>query len=345
MSAKRLVAKNLAAAFLAGPWCLDGLVERGAAACGQRDRWIGTLARRVLTAFPAAPATADAAALERFIEETRAFRRAWSALRASGELPLRSIFCTVATMLPSPWPVPALPTPGTLAAWLGLTPGELDWFADSQGREARVPGGPLRHYSYHWLRRRSGRPRLLEVPKPRLKSVQRRILRDLLNHIPPHDAAHGYRRGRSVVSYVTPHAGRAVVLHFDLCDFFPSVRASRIHALFRAAGYPSAVDRLLTGLCTNVVPWDAWRTVPLPPIHPHAGHPGHFGSPHLPQGAPTPRPRQPLRVPAGLSLGRSSACSRGELHALRRRPDLFRRRIPGAVLPAVPGCRLPCRAG
>jgi len=105
-------------------------------------------------------------------------------------------------------------------------------------------------------------------------------LHELLDCIPPHEAAHAYRRGRSVRSYAAPHAGRAIVLRFDLRDFFPSVRASRVHALFRSAGYPDPVAQLLTGLCTNVVPGEVRDAVPRPSSIIYAAS-------HLPQGAPT----------------------------------------------------------
>jgi RNA-directed DNA polymerase len=178
---------------------------------------------------------------------------------------------------PASWSVPSLITPGALAEWLGLQPRELDWFADCLGREAEVPSGPLRHYTYRWLRRRSGGVRLLEMPRARLKALQRRLLRDILEGIPPHDCAHAYRRSRSLAGYVAPHAGRAIVLRFDLRDFFPSIRRARVHALFRTAGYPPAVARLLAGLCTNVVPRDVLDGTDE----------DRYSSPHLPQGAPT----------------------------------------------------------
>ena len=72
------------------------------------------------------------------------------------------------------------------------------------------------------------------MPKARLKDIQRQLLHSLLDNIPPHEAAHGYRTGRSIASYVAPHAGRAMVLHFDLCRFFPSIGAARVR-LRRAA--------------------------------------------------------------------------------------------------------------
>ena len=57
-------------------------------------------------------------------------------------------------------------------------------------------------------------------------------------------------------SYAEPHVGKRIVLRLDLRDFFPSVRAARVRALFRTAGYPPEVARTLAGLCTNVVPAD-----------------------------------------------------------------------------------------
>jgi hypothetical protein len=189
---------------------------------------------------------------------------------------------------PSTWTVPGISTAGALAEWLGLQPAEVDWFADCHAHEAKLPPGPLHHYTYRWLCKRSGKARLLEMPKQRLKAIQRRILHEILDRIPPHGAVHGYRRGRSVVTYTAPHCGRRIVIHLDLRDFFPSIRASRVHALFRAAGYPAGVARLLTGLCTNSVPRDVAEATP----------PGAYRSwlaagrrlldhPHLPQGAPT----------------------------------------------------------
>jgi hypothetical protein len=185
-------------------------------------------------------------------------------------------------------PVPPLPDTAALAAWLDLSPSMLDWFADCQGREAKVPAGPLRHYTYRWQAKRLGKARLLEMPKQRLKALQRRILHKILDPLLPHPAVHSYCADRSIASYVAPHTGRRLVLRMDLRDFFPSIRPSRVHALFLRLCYPTSVARLLTGLCTNVVPLEVCEAAPE-----LAGH-GQlsrqrllFHRAHLPQGAPT----------------------------------------------------------
>jgi hypothetical protein len=140
--------------------------------------------------------------------------------------------------------------------------------------------------------KRSGSLRLIEAPKPRLKQLQRRLLDEILVHIPPHDAAHGFRPGRSVTSFVAPHVGRTIVLKMDLRDFFVSITSARVMAIYLTAGYPEPVARLLTGLCTNTVPLAVWnQTGPLQldPARLAASWQARrlYRQPHLPQGAPT----------------------------------------------------------
>src|SRR5207302_5884172 len=74
--------------------------------------------------------------------------------------------------------------------------------------------------------------RLIESPKPRLKELQRRILSSILDRIPVHPAVHGFVRGRSIVTFAVPHAGKHALLRLDLQDFFPGFPAARALALF-----------------------------------------------------------------------------------------------------------------
>ena len=147
-----------------------------------------------------------------------------------------------------------------LAAALDLDLGELSWFADIRGWNRRA-AQPLRHYQARWLPTRSGGRRLIEAPKPRLAEIQRRVLRRVLAALPLHDAAHGFRPGRSVATFAAPHAGQALVVRLDLEGFFATVSLPRVHGLLRAAGYPPAVARLLAGLLTTVTPVDVLTTL------------------------------------------------------------------------------------
>jgi hypothetical protein len=129
-------------------------------------------------------------------------------------------------------PLPPLETRKDLAEWLGLFDHELAWFADLERRQSRVTHSRLHHYRYRWIEKRSAELRLIEIPKPRIKAIQRKILRQILNRLPPHPTAHGFCRGRSSRSYVEAHLGRPVLLRMDLKDFFHSVPVARVGALF-----------------------------------------------------------------------------------------------------------------
>jgi RNA-directed DNA polymerase len=192
-----------------------------------------------------------------------------------------SVMCP-ATGAPSTWNMPILPTIGKLADWLGLTLGELSWFAGIQAQRS-TDSKPC-HYHYEWREKRSGGVRLLEKLKEALKLHQRRVLDKIVSAIPAHAAVHSFLPSRSVRSYVEGHAGKAAVLRMNLADFFPSLTAARVRALIRTAGYPDAVARFFTGLMcldtpSSVLSQAAKRTM-------HASR-ERLASPGLPQGAPT----------------------------------------------------------
>ena len=112
---------------------------------------------------------------------------------------------------------------GALAAWLGLSPEELDWYADRREINRYATDRRLRHYRYLWLN-----GRLIEAPKERLRAIQRRLLRDVIGPIPTHPAAHGFVPGRSPYTFAAPHAGRPVVIRLDITSFFAAVTAPRM---------------------------------------------------------------------------------------------------------------------
>jgi hypothetical protein len=179
------------------------------------------------------------------------------------------------------WPVARWASFDECATALDLTPGELAWFADERGwhRRARPP---LRHYSYRWIPTKSGGARLIERPKPRLAELQRRVRRHVLDALPVHDAAHGFRRGRSVHTCARPHAGQHLVARLDLAGFFPTISAGRIRSLLDLAGYPPASAAALAGILTTRTPVDVLRAAPA-----RTSMLDRLAGTHLPQGAPS----------------------------------------------------------
>lgn len=263
--------RNVAAALAAGPWKRRDILDRLRLATADANRRFTRFLKQLFTVYPQDP-PADVEALVPFVVMNR---------QLLGGARMGQLFWFQPQMAPrgvaANWNLPHCATTSALADWLQIDARQLDWYADVQGRNALADDDKLRHYHSRWQRKPSGGWRLLEAPKPSLKAIQRQLLREILDNIPTHDAAHGFRAGRSVLTYVAPHVGKPVVLRFDLRDFFPSTPVGRIFALFRYAGYPVAVARALTGLCTT-------RTLDRAP---GAAAQSPFRHRHLPQGAPT----------------------------------------------------------
>lgn len=284
---RKRYARTLAAALLAGVWTLAGLQARAARVLGRTVRLEQRkLLRRMMLAnpFPHAPP-------EPWLAAHFADQPDFGVLIEA--LPQRR---TIHVAVKSPWLAPAEPlgdldlpplaTIGELAGWLGLTATELDWLDDErrQHRIARIPD--LQHYTYTFVPRRFGPPRLIEAPKPRLKAVQHRILHEILDRVPAHERAFGFVKGRSCLQGAQAHAGEAVVLAPDLESFFASVRASRVHGIFRTLGYPHAVARALTGLTCTTTPAFVFDRMPRQ-ARPDFRTRAKLETMHLAQGAPT----------------------------------------------------------
>jgi RNA-directed DNA polymerase len=186
------------------------------------------------------------------------------------------------------WGVPEWTSTVEVASLLDLTPSELDWMADARGWNRRA-AEPLRHYRPRWMSTSTGGIRLIEAPKPRLAEAQRRIARHVIAVLPVHDAAHGFRRGRSGLTYATPHAGQSLVVRMDLEGFFAAVTGARVRALLRGAGYPTDVAAALAGLLTTRTPLDVLRDAPRANGDPDVRRRllNRLAHQHLPQGAPS----------------------------------------------------------
>jgi hypothetical protein len=321
------VAKSLAGAladgFLTGPWQRDALLDAGGHVLGRRQAWLRPVVTAVLKAYRDAPtdrprelagyllalpafgAGVQAAPASKVRRPAAATPGFGAAVRspASPHRPVARIAVPTSTVRQR-WPLPRLDHLGHLADFLDLDPEQLDWFADRRGLERRARDERLRHYRYAWVPTRSGGLRLLEAPKHRLKTLQRRLLAEIVGLVPTHDAAHGFRPGRSVASFAAPHAGRRTVVRLDLEGFFATVSAARIYGIFRTAGYPEPVAHTLTGLVTVATPVRVLASAPRPGYDTalptavadadqavrasaHRRLLRRLATPHLPQGAPT----------------------------------------------------------
>ncbi|PAT43097.1 reverse transcriptase family protein [Vandammella animalimorsus] len=171
------------------------------------------------------------------------------------------------------WQLPQPANPQQLAQLMGVPVAELRFLAYDRA-VAR-----LNHYRSFDLPKKSGGLRRISAPMPRLKRLQYWLLDNILSKVPVHDAAHGFRPGRSICSNAQPHVGKAVVINLDLQDFFPSIAYPRIKGVFRALGYSEQLASIMGLLCTQ----RPTQAVQLD------GQTYHIatGARHLPQGAPS----------------------------------------------------------
>jgi RNA-directed DNA polymerase len=290
------LAGELTDAFLAAAWKAELVAETGASRLDRWPSWMDALALHVVSVHRTPPVDRR----HELFELIASFLELHAPTLGEAEPPL------ILRLLPTPkppeprplrarleheWPIAEIASVPALAERLELSVGQLEWLADVRSLERTVGKERLRNYRYRTLDRRGGVPRLIEAPKGRLKEIQRWILREILDHVPVHDAAHGFSSGRSAVTHARLHVGQPAVLRLDLKDFFASVSAGRIYGLWRALGYSPSVSHVLTGLTTNTVPESVWQLVA-------SGTPAHafqarfwlgrqLATPHLPQGAPT----------------------------------------------------------
>lgn len=256
---------------------------------GKRWRWIRPVARRYLETFGdrTRPRLRE---VERFLVDDPSFQRALE--KRADALQITGWTNTEPRMRPAAaaknWRILEILSERDLASWLHVRENELEWFADLKNLGAKVADARLQNYHYRLLAKNGASVRLIEAPKDRLKTMQRRILSGILEQVPTHSAAHGFVKGRSIKTFAAPHVGRHTVLRMDLKDFFPTLGRAQIQAFFRTAGYPERVADLLGGLCTNTTPRSVWREIDSK-TQPFVAFEAQqlYGRPHLPQGAPT----------------------------------------------------------
>jgi RNA-directed DNA polymerase len=221
----------LANAIVSGEQEKDPIVARLVHALGRNWRWIRPLAGRYLEAFhgrlrPRRREVVSFLRLDRGLgEAVHRYRHQIKIVqRMVGQQSMQPVAAA------GSWPIPRIETIGALADWLELDPPDLGWFADLKALGYKRPQSRLEHYHYRLLTKANGSIRLIEIPKPRLKNLQRRILAAILDNIPSHPAVHGFVKGRShfrehlagrigFVESINTEKGRRLRAIFDQIDW------------------------------------------------------------------------------------------------------------------------------
>jgi retron-type reverse transcriptase len=83
------------------------------------------------------------------------------------------------------------------------------------------PGHVFDHlYALHRIPKKSGGFREIHAPCAELKRLQSRILENGFNRLAMSRSAHGFHRGRSILTNALPHSGKACVVNVDIDSFF-----------------------------------------------------------------------------------------------------------------------------
>ncbi|MEN3976926.1 reverse transcriptase family protein [Emcibacter sp. SYSU 3D8] len=128
---------------------------------------------------------------------------------------------------------------GQLAEYLGV---QDELLADIINRS----NGFYRNFN---IAKRTGGSREIAVPKPSLMAIQRVILTEILEKIDVHYAAHGFIKGKGILSNASQHLGCGRLLKMDIKDFFPSISLPRVIGMFRQFGYPLNAAFYLASIC------------------------------------------------------------------------------------------------
>ncbi|MEZ6034669.1 MAG: reverse transcriptase family protein [Planctomycetaceae bacterium] len=286
MNTPESAARRLAVAILAGKFEKEAILQRTLPIISGSITWMKRLVNQIIKRFGnQRPRRRD---LVTFLLHSRGLSNA----SEQEDFQIRA-YDQAADFLPSPGlfenvGVRQLRSVGEIGEWFGLEESELLWFADRRQLERVLPDGPLRHYRYHWKLKRHGKCRLIEAPKFRLRAIQRKLLREILNQIPVHNAAHGFRKNRSAQSHAAAHVGKAIVLKMDLEDFVPSIAPAQLVRILMHVGYPEDVAEVLTALSCNHVPYEVFSSFPHMADGRQKRHAQQlYCRPHFPQGAPT----------------------------------------------------------
>lgn len=105
------------------------------------------------------------------------------------------------------------------------------------------------NYSRFTLKKRSGKERIIYAPQAELCQMQKSINRLLLSKLKVHSCAKGFCRGQSIVTNAIEHVDKAVVIKFDIKDFFSNTRDKRILNYFKKIGWSSKAAKLLVKIC------------------------------------------------------------------------------------------------
>ncbi|PFB76730.1 RNA-dependent DNA polymerase [Bacillus anthracis] len=106
--------------------------------------------------------------------------------------------------------------------------------------------------NHYYVSKRNGEPREVWKPNYKLKTIQKWILKNILNKIEVSACAHGFVKSKSILTNAEVHQHQEPfwVFSTDIKDFFPSIKYKEIKKIFIGIGYSDAVSEAFSLLTT-----------------------------------------------------------------------------------------------
>jgi RNA-directed DNA polymerase len=140
--------------------------------------------------------------------------------------------------------IPICDTEAEIALLMNISVEQLRWIA------FKPLTSPLIHYFRFQIQKKTGKQRTIYAPMPHLKATQICILKNILHKLEVHNAAHGFRRDRSIVTNAKPHVGADILIKIDLQNFFQSIDYKQVQELFLRSGYSETAAIIFGLICT-----------------------------------------------------------------------------------------------
>ena len=107
------------------------------------------------------------------------------------------------------------------------------------------------NYKVYKIKKHNGSYRTIYSPNSLLKSIQRKILTNILNNKEISKYAKAYHKNISLKDNAIPHLNKKLVLKLDIIDFFENIEYPTIYKYcFNQTYFPKSIGHLLTTLCT-----------------------------------------------------------------------------------------------
>lgn len=133
----------------------------------------------------------------------------------------------------------------------------------------------------------SRRYRIICMPDPELKKVQRWMHQNILLKIAPHPASTAYSDNNTVLEAAARHVNARWLIKIDIERFFESIKEPYVASVFERLGYPDLLSFQLARLCTRLPSEKSRKDIFVRQSKPAKGVMQNEWIGFLPQGAPT----------------------------------------------------------